>query len=269
MPSARSMIRAACAVALLAAPVAARAEEVALYAAGSLSGALGEVATAYTKATGTEVRGTFGPSGLLRERLEKGEPGQVFASADMGHPRKLVAEGAAPVVVRFTGNRLCAIAKPALGLTPGNVLDKALDPAVRLGTSTPKSDPSGDYTWAMFDKADALRPGAGAALKEKALQLVGGPNSEVVPAGKSAVPYMIETGKADLFIAYCTTARAASDGAPLTVVDLPAPLATTADYGLVVMKGAPPAAADFALFIVSEPGQAILAKWGFASLAQP
>lgn len=261
------MVAALVAAALgLGSPRSAAAEEVTLYAAGSLTGALTEVAAGYAKATGNTVKTAFGPSGLMRERIEKGEGAQVFASADMGHPRKLVADGRADFVVRFTGNRLCAMAKPEIGLTAANLLDKALDPAVRLGTSTPKSDPSGDYTWAMFAKAEALKPGAQAALEKKALQLVGGPTSEAIPAGKSAVPYMFETGKADMFIAYCTTGKAASAAAPLTVVELPGTLAMTADYGMVVVKGASPAAQALALYIMSEPGQAILARFGFASL---
>jgi molybdate transport system substrate-binding protein len=243
----------------------ARADDVALFAAGSLSGALTEVARAYTATTGVAVKASFGPSGLMRERIERGERAHVLASADMGHPEKLVGSGRAEFVVRFTGNRLCAMAPSRLGLTTDTVLDKALDPALRLGTSTPKADPGGDYTWAMFDAADKVRAGAGAALKAKALQLVGGPNSEPVPNGKNVIGHLFETGKADLFIAYCTSGKAAqAGGAAITVAELPPALAQTADYGLVVLAGAPEPATRLALFIVSEPGQAILAKWGFA-----
>ena len=46
-----------------------------------------------------------------------------------------------------------------------------LDPAVKLGTSTPKADPSGDYAFEVFAKAEKLKPGANAALEKKALQL--------------------------------------------------------------------------------------------------
>ncbi|TBW40311.1 molybdate ABC transporter substrate-binding protein [Siculibacillus lacustris] len=249
--------------AVFAAP--ARAEDVVLYAAGSLSGAFGEVAATFTAATGVAVKAAFGPSGLMRERIEAGEGAHLLASADMGHPRRLVAEGRAEGVIRFTGNRLCAMAPPAVGLTADNLLDKALDPQLRLGTSTPKADPAGDYAWAMFERAESLRPGAEAALKAKARQLVGGPTSEKIPAGKSAVPYMFETGRADLFVAYCTTGKAAADaGVALTLVELPPALAQTADYGLVVLKGAPRDADRFALFLLSESGQAVLGKWGFA-----
>jgi ABC-type molybdate transport system substrate-binding protein len=39
--------------------------------------------------------------------------------------------------------------------------------AVKLGTSTPLADPSGDYAWEVFRKADALRPGAFSKLEQK------------------------------------------------------------------------------------------------------
>ena len=35
-----------------------------------------------------------------------------------------------------------------------------LDPGVKLGTPTPRADPSGDYAFEVFRKADAIRPGA-------------------------------------------------------------------------------------------------------------
>jgi hypothetical protein len=49
----------------------------------------------------------------------------------------------------------------------------------------PRRDPSGDYAWRLFDKADAVRSGAGATLKAKALQLTGGPDSEKAPEGRN------------------------------------------------------------------------------------
>ncbi len=74
----------AVALAVIVAPALARAESpgVTLYAAGSLTGTLGEVAEAYAAAAGTEVATRFGPSGQMRERIEAGEPATVFASAD-------------------------------------------------------------------------------------------------------------------------------------------------------------------------------------------
>src|SRR5690606_17454898 len=39
-------------------------------------------------------------------------------------------------------------------------------------TSTPKSDPSGDYAWQAFQRAEQVKPGAYAVLDAKALKLV-------------------------------------------------------------------------------------------------
>jgi len=60
--------------AVLMLPTLAHAETVNLYAAGSLKAALTEVAAAFQKGGGGKVRveTTFGPSGLLREKIEKG-----------------------------------------------------------------------------------------------------------------------------------------------------------------------------------------------------
>lgn len=62
--------------------------KVTLYGAGSLRGSLSEVADAFTQEYGISVNREFGPSGLLRERLENGEKTDVFASADIGNPLK-------------------------------------------------------------------------------------------------------------------------------------------------------------------------------------
>ena len=69
------------------------ADPVRLYAAGSLKAALSDVAKAYEEAYGAPVEAEFAASGLLRERIEGGAPADVFASADMGHPGRLMAAG--------------------------------------------------------------------------------------------------------------------------------------------------------------------------------
>ena len=236
-------------------------EPVRLFAAGSLRAVMTEL----MQASGVPSQGTFGPSGLLRERIEKGEGADVFASADMGHPQKLAADGRAGPVTLFTRNRLCALASPKAGVTSGNLLQKMLDPGVKLATSTPKADPSGDYAWLLFDKAERLQAGATAALQAKALQLSGGPASVPPPAGRNVYGYLVEKGDADLYLAYCTAALEAKAQVPaLQIVQVPEALAVGADYGLTVVKGARPGSEKFAAYVLSAPGQAILSKHGFS-----
>ena len=135
----------------------AHAETVRLHAAGSLKAALGEVSRAFeARNPGAKVEAHFAASGLLRERIEKGEPAHVFASANVAHPARLAEAGRAEgKVTVFARNRLCALVREGLAVTPATLLATMLDPAVRVGTSTPKADPSGDYAFALFAKADA------------------------------------------------------------------------------------------------------------------
>ncbi len=226
-----------------------------------------EISTAYQAATGVTVVIEFGASGLLRERIEKGAPAEVFTSADMGHPRRLQQEGRSGPVVLFTRNRLCALASPKVEVTSASLLDVLLDPKVRVGTSTPKNDPSGDYTWVMFEKAETLRPGAYATLSGKALKLVGGAGAPPPPKGRSVYSMLMAENRADVFITYCTNAVLAQREVPgLKVIQLPEALAVGADYGMTVLKGASATAERYAQFILSEPAQRILAKHGFAAV---
>jgi ABC-type molybdate transport system substrate-binding protein len=145
-----------------------------------------------------------------------------------------------------------------------------LEAPVRLGTSTPRADPSGDYAWEVFRRADAQRPGAFATLSHKALQLTGGPASVAAPAGRSLYGMLVSQGRADIFLTYCTNALAAARENPgQRVIPLPDNLAVGADYGLTVMNAAAPAAWRFAMFILSGDGQRVLASRGFAAPGVP
>jgi ABC-type molybdate transport system substrate-binding protein len=246
------------------------ADRLSLYAAGSLKAALTDVATAYKEAYGTPVGMEFAASGLLRERIEGGEQADVFASANMGHPGTLMAAGWGGPVALFARNQLCALAQPDVEASPANLLDVLLDPAVRLGTSTPKADPSGDYAWQVFEKAEAPRPGSFATLDAKALQLTGGPDSAKAPEGRNTYGWVMADDQADVFLTYCTNAVLARKEAPeLQIVSLPEELAVGADYGLIVRAEAPDAAWRLALFILAPDGQGILAGYGFTSGALP
>ena len=267
----RRFSSAGCPVALLLSMTihAHSAELVHLYAAGSLREALDDTAKAFADSSGVKVETKYGPSGLLKDAIAGGAAADVFASANMEHPRALAHTGKSGPVVLFARNKLCALVRPGLAVDPTNLLDRMLDPGVKLGTSTPKSDPSGDYAWELFAKADKLRSGAQAVLAAKALQLMGGPSSPPAPANRVIYGALVADGKADIFLAYCTGARAAQRENPgQQIVQLPDALAVGADYGLTVIADAPPAAYRFAMFILAD-GQQILANYGFAAPTLP
>jgi molybdenum ABC transporter molybdate-binding protein len=249
----------------------AEADVVRVYAAGSLRQVMTEMVQAFASPAGTTVTTVFGPSGILREWIEKGEDAHVFASADLSNAQALARTGRAAAPVVFARNRLCALTAPGVEVESKTLLERMLDPKIKLGTSTPKADPSGDYAWQLFEKAEKVRPGAYASLDAKALKLVGGAvDSPQQPASRSVYAGLIGERKADIFLTYCTNAIAAMrevQGAKM--VEIPDDLAVGATYTLAVMNDAPPAAMRFALYILSTPGQTILRRYGFTPVTLP
>jgi molybdenum ABC transporter molybdate-binding protein len=241
-----------------------RADTIQLFAAGSLKAALTDVAKTYESASGNKIEARYGPSGLLKSEISKGTKADVFASANIEHPQALHDEKKSGPVSRFARNSLCALVKPGLAVDSASLLDRMLDPGIKLGTSTPKADPSGDYAFEVFRKAEAVKPGAQSILEKKALQLTGAANSAKAPDGRTIYGWHIAEARADIFLTYCTNALAAQKENPdQQIVQLPASLAVGADYGLTVVTGAPASARQFADFIMSPQGQKILTSHGF------
>ena len=213
--------------------------------------------------TGQTVGLTFGASGLLRERIEKGEPAQVFASADMDHPQRLAQAGGWTAPSVFALNQMCVLAAPSVAASPQTLLATMLRPEIRVGTSTPKADPSGDYAWALFRRAEVLQPGAYALLDAKALKLTGGADSPRPPPGRSTYAWIMGEGQADMFLTYCTNAVAAQREVPgLKIINVPPDLQVAARYGVAARQG-DAAAAQLLQYMLSSPAQAVLQRYGF------
>jgi molybdate transport system substrate-binding protein len=117
----------------------------------------------------------------------------------------------------------------------------------------------------MFGKAEALRPGSRATLEAKAQKLIGGPPiTAPPPASIDIFAWHLREGHADVFIEYCSAAADFKKDLPgATVVNLPADLATGADYGLTVLPTKNENAPTFAFFVLSPEGQNILSRNGF------
>ena len=241
-----------------------------VHAAGSLRAALTRIAEDYAAAPGGQkVNLIFGASGLLRDRLAGGERSDVFASANMEHPQSLAAAGKAEPVRAFTRNALCALAAPGFTLNGRTLAQRLLDADVKVGISTPKADPSGDYAFEMFERIEstgAAPTGAAEQLKAKALQLTGGPNSPPPPPDRNVYSVLMAEGKADVFITYCTNARLVQkEIAALQIVPIPETINVSARYGMTVVQPASPQARRFALFVLGATGQQRLAEVGFST----
>jgi molybdate transport system substrate-binding protein len=236
--------------------------EINIYAAGSLREAMADMADAFYKQSGVSVKSTFGSSGNLREEIENGAAVDVFASASMEHTDTLHQAGKLKSSAEFAHNALCLIARPAIKLEQDKLVDAMLDPKNRLGTSTPKSDPMGDYTWKLFEKAEDAHPGAAEKLKAKAQQLTG--KAGATTPRRPAYVALFEEDKVDLFVAYCTTAVSTVKSLPkLTWLRFPDAINNRGTYGIGAAKSAGKEADDFVSFVLGKAGQAILKQHGF------
>ena len=132
----------------------------------------------------------------------------------------------------FARNTLCVVTTSDRPFDTANLLETLLRPEVRIGTSTPGADPSGDHTWQMFCKVDALKPGAFDILSRKAQQLFGGPTTSAPINGRPRVLVALDENQIDLFIGYCSGAQQiVRESSKYKSIALPADLLVGPDTG--------------------------------------
>lgn len=242
---------------------AAAMQSVTLYAAGSLRRAFGVLLPLFEQRHATRVDALFGPAGLLRGRIEAGEAADVFASANMEHPRRLFEAGLFNTPTGFARNAICAVVRRDLAIDTAGLVDAMLDPRLVLATSTPGADPSGDYARAVFARIDRLRPGEGRKLAAKARALLGGGFASEVPPGRAPGSWLIETGQADIVLGYRSGTLGLGDADACAVVALPSDCAVTATYGLASVRAGAEAGSTLAAFLAGDEALAVLCDHGF------
>lgn len=232
-----------------------------LFAAGSLHAAMDEIVLAYQEQRGMVFTARYGPSGKLRQEIEAGAKVDVFAAASIVHTQLLAQQKFLPTFQVFAHNDLCVVARPELHLSTANMLAILCKPSVRVATSTPVSDPMGDYTWQFFQNADQQHAGLFQLLDAKARKLSGAS----VPAVDERLPYIsaFEDDQADAYIMYCTNAVIAKKALPhLDVVRIADNLNVRSVYGIAATMHSV-AGSDFVRFVLTAAGQDILRKHGF------
>jgi len=245
---------------------ATRAATVEIFSAGSLRGVVTDLAQQAGQGLDIAVKPTFGGAGALRQRIEAGEKPDLFLSADMNAPRRLEAEGRTKIAaIAFARNRMCVVSRRAAGVTAANLVGRMLGKDVRLKTSTPQADPAGDYAWAIFDRIEAMRPGSGEVLRRKAESVMSVTAAPPLP-GQNATAALFASGQVDLQVTYCSAVAGLTREAPeLAALPVPPELDPHPVFGLTVLS-ANPDATRLALYLLSEKGQAIIARNGLLPL---
>ena len=101
------------------------------------------------------------------------------------------------------------------------------------------------------------------------MQLIGGPKTLPLVPGHGPVQGVFLADRADVLLSYCSGSQSVIKEIPdLVSVALPTALTVGPAYGMIVRTDQPLAAA-FALFVMSEQGQAILQRHGFDPIGIP
>jgi molybdate transport system substrate-binding protein len=237
---------------------AASAEGAALtiYGAASLKGALDQVKTAYEAShPGTMLTIATDSSASLRTQIEQGAPADVFLSADVTNPKKLVDGGLADGdQVAFAGNLLTIVVptgNPAKIASPADL--------ARTGVKVVAAGDEVPITKYAKQAVDLL-----AALTGYPKDFAAGYARNVVSKEDNvkALIAKIELGEGDAGIVYATDAKAS---AKVEDVAIPPQGNVPAVYAGVVVKASKNIAAAHAFldWIAGADGQEILGSFGF------
>ena len=201
-----------------------------------------------------EIKASFGSSGSFFAQLSNQAPFDVFLSADLTYPRKLIEQGFAAKDTEF----LYAIGQIGLWVRNDSPLelDKSVirvltDPRVKkIAIANPKVAPYGRAAEAAlhhFQIHDAVKD-----------RLVIGENV-------SQAAQFVETGAADVGVIAHSLAMAPPLRDKGRYVGLPKESHPKLEQGGVILSWAtnPAACGKLRTFMISEPGQSILTRFGF------
>jgi molybdate transport system substrate-binding protein len=239
-----------------AAPTSVAPAELTIFAAASLRHAIDEAAKAYEAANpGTTVIVSVDSSAALATQIEQGAPADVFLSADVAAPQRLIDGGFAsgePIV--FAGNRLTIIVPSDNPAGIESAADLAND-GVRIVAAGDDVPISGYATQVVANLAALDGYPAGFEDAYAANVVTKEDNARAVVA-------KIELGEGDAAIVYVTDAGSSSR---IQEIELPEEANVTATYAGVVVEASPhgSAATAFLEWLAGPEGWEILAGHGF------
>jgi molybdate transport system substrate-binding protein len=234
--------------------VSAKAQEITVYAAASMTDAL-EAIAAPLRAKGVVAKFSFGSSSTLARQIENGAPADLFVSADEEWINYLATRNLIVADSRktFAGNDLVLIApadKPAkIEISRTTDFPALLGPQGRIATGDPAHVPVGRYAKAALENL-----GLWNAVGNR---IAGAENVRVALT-------LVERGEAPLGIVYGTDAKTSPRVAVVGVFPTGSYPPVTYPAAIVAKRDAKPAR-DFVAFLSSAEGKAILQRFGFST----
>ena len=230
----------------LATPTRARADEVTVFAAASLTDVLREAATAFEAATGHKVTFNLGGSNDLARQIKAGAPAEIFFSADKAQMDQVARDGRVGL-----GDRIDVLSNALVVVVPVASAARTAAPADlkqfgRIALANPEAVPAGIYA-----RAYLTSEGVWDAVKDKVVPTLD------VRAALAAV----EAEHADAAIVYRTDASRSTR--VRVALEVPPGKGPRIVYPLALLSGAKPAAGLFRDFLVSDAARALYEKHGF------
>ncbi|RIK31810.1 MAG: molybdate ABC transporter substrate-binding protein [Anaerolineae bacterium] len=228
-----------------------------VFAAASLTDAFTEIGANFDAANaGVTTTFNFAGSQALRTQIQEGAPVDVFASANNKEMTTLI-EGSfvtAESAQVFLSNKLVVIL-PANNPAGIDSLEDLANAGIKIVFAA-EEVPVGRYT---REALDLMNGSFGPDFKDKVLANVVSNEDNV-----KQVVAKVQLGEADAGIVYTSDAVAAPE---LQTIEIPTDLNVIAKYPIAPLAESANAelAQAFVDYVLSDEGQAILQKWGFAS----
>jgi molybdate transport system substrate-binding protein len=230
--------------------------EVSVAAAADLKFALDEIITAFShEQTETTVKVTYGSSGNFFAQLSNRAPFDMFFSADMSYPQKLVEQGLAQkeTLFLYAVGRIVVWVPNASPLNVENMgIQAVVDPAVRkIAIANPQHAPYGRAAEAAMKKLGVY--------EQAQSRLVLGENI-------AQTAQFIETGAADIGIIALSLAIAPAMRDKGRYWEVPLEEYPRMDQGGVILSWAKDleSANRFRAFVTGTSGRAVLKRYGFS-----
>jgi len=231
----------------------AHAQSLRIAAASDLQFALADLAAQYEKQSGAKLAITYGSSGNFFAQIQNGAPFDLFFSADVAYPQKLIESGFAEPDSRYTYafGRIVLWLPSESPLTPAKLQWKTLLDAriQKIAIANPEHAPYGRAAVGALQNAGLYE-----RLKSK---LVYGEN-----ISQAAQFLLSGNAQAGILALSLATAPAMKSG---KYWEIPRDLYLPLEQAVVLLKSSPnkPAARAFLAFLRMEPARATLARYGF------
>jgi molybdate transport system substrate-binding protein len=230
------------------------AAELKIAAASDLNFAFKDLVAEFEKKTGERIKLTLGSSGNFYSQIENGAPFDLYFSADIRYPQKLIEGGHAVADSLYK----YAVGRIVLWVSAGSAvpIDKGLEslsvPSVRkIAIANPKHAPYGRAAVAALEHFKLYE-----ATKSK---LVMGENI-------SQAAQFVESGASDAGIIALSLAMAPTMKAAGRYWEIPADAHPPIEQGAVIVKRSTnqDKAREFLRFLQGNEGQEIMRRYGFA-----